>query len=141
MPVSLECATHCGCPFSGGFPHAALPRFCRFTRRLPPGARGRSATFGWPQLYAGPSGLRKPNGDGLLGRSCTVFALPDVVHLLAYELTRLGRRRFPFPSILSCPLDSLYFWHASSRVTQSGTGSKPKRRQLLLFCLNSGRSS
>src|SRR2546423_1777408 len=116
MPFSLECATDCGCPFSGGFPHATLPRFCRFTRRLPAGARGRSATLGGPGLYAGSPGLRKANGDGLLCRSCAVFAFSNVVHLLTNELPSLCGCGFSFPRVFPCRLDRFLFWHASSRL-------------------------
>ena len=39
-----------------------------------------------------------------------MFALPDVFHFLANELTRLSGRRFAFALIFACSFDG-FFWH------------------------------
>ncbi|HEX7842760.1 MAG TPA: hypothetical protein VF469_35045, partial [Kofleriaceae bacterium] len=43
------------------------------------------------QRNTGAARLRQTDRDRLLGRSRTVLAFPDVVHLLADELSRRGR--------------------------------------------------
>jgi hypothetical protein len=51
------------------------------------GARSRA----WLRANARAARFGQSNGDGLLGVSCAVLALADVLHLFADELTRLGR--------------------------------------------------
>src|SRR5262249_2152647 len=45
--------------------------------------------------------LRQPDGDGLLRRSCAMFAAADLADLLVHELASLGARRFPRPLVLA----------------------------------------
>jgi hypothetical protein len=45
-----------------------------------------------------------------------VLSLSHVMHFLAHEFSRLGRRSLPFALILSRPLNRLGLWHGSSLV-------------------------
>src|SRR5262249_2839563 len=53
----------------------------------------------------------KPNGDGLLGRLCPVFAFTNVVNLFPNEFARLRRRRLAGALVGAGPLDGFFFWH------------------------------
>src|SRR3954466_9299162 len=55
---------------------------------------GCLALRGRLEIDAGAPRLREPDRDGLLRRPRTVLAFADVLHLLAHELARLGRRGF-----------------------------------------------
>src|SRR5213080_3130852 len=48
------------------------------------------------KLHAGATGLRQPDGDGLLRRARTVFAFPHVLDLLVHKGAGLRGRRGPF---------------------------------------------
>jgi hypothetical protein len=76
---------------------------------------GRYATFlGWRQLDSCAPSFRKPNRNGLLGRSNSVLAFANVMHLFAHEFTCLGAGR---PALLSIFLNSFeyfFFWHVLS---------------------------
>ena len=62
---------------------------------------GRGASFARRrQFHAGPPRLGQADGDGLLRRTCAVFALPDVVHFLPDEFTSLRGGGFAFPLVL-----------------------------------------
>src|ERR1700683_1069197 len=76
---------------------------CRFLSR-----RRRSPRW---QFHSRAPRLRKPNGNCLPSRSCSMFALPDMIHLFFHELSRLRRRRLPFARILSGPLHGLPLRH------------------------------
>src|SRR5262249_10900435 len=69
--------------------------------------RGLGAARRRRQRHAGAARLRQADGDRLLRRSRAVFALANVMDLLADELTRLRARRLPLPFVAPRPLDRL----------------------------------
>src|SRR5262245_35955456 len=94
----------------GAAPPAALARPVR-GRGAPAGLGPDPARRWWLQPDAGASSFREPDGDGLLGRSRTVFALTDVMHLLADELTGLARWRLALLLGSPRPLDRRVLRH------------------------------
>jgi hypothetical protein len=47
-----------------------------------------------------------------------MFPLADMVHLLSHEFASLSAGRFPFPCILTSPLDNFFLWHSFSFMAQ-----------------------
>src|SRR5205823_14894473 len=54
--------------------------------------------------------------DRLFGRARPVLALADVMHFLAHELARLGRRGFPLAAILRGTSQRFLFGHGALLV-------------------------
>ena len=83
-----------------------------------PGLFSRRSTgltwLGRRQLHTGTPGLRKTDRNRLLGGASTVLALTNVIHFFLDELSRLGRRRFAFPRVLSSAFQCLLFRHDKS---------------------------
>src|SRR5207248_552429 len=109
--LMLQCAPHRTGPPCGWPP--APPPLGNVARRLAPRLHRRLPRSRRLQLYSRPAGLRQPDRDRLLGRTRTVFALTDVVHLLTDELPSLRRRRFALGCILVRALDGFSLWHGS----------------------------
>ncbi len=65
------------------------------------------------KFYSSTSRFRKANGDRLFSRSSTVLSFADMVHLFAYELTRLGRGRLTLSFIAFGSFYCFFFWHSS----------------------------
>src|SRR5438128_11539329 len=63
------------------------------------------------QLHARTPRLREPDGDRLLGRSCAMFALADMMYFFADKFARLRGRRFAFPLSLVRAFYSFFLWH------------------------------
>src|ERR1700722_10639002 len=107
MPLALE-RTFCSPrPFGRNFVRT-LRRTCILRRFL--SRRRRSSRR---QFHSCAPRLRKPNGNCLLGRSRSMFALPNVIHLFLDKLSRLRRWRFPFARIFSGPLHGLPLRHGN----------------------------
>ena len=75
-----------------------------------------AARLGRGQRDARASGLGKANGDRLLGRACTVFALSHVLDFLAYELTRLGAGCFALGLVFGGSSLGSFFRHLFSSL-------------------------
>jgi hypothetical protein len=43
-----------------------------------------------------------------------MFSLANVMNFFSYEFSRLRRRRFSLPCVLSSSLNGLWFWHISN---------------------------
>jgi len=72
----------------------------------------RDATFfRRRQFHARSSRLRQADCNSLLRRPRSMLTFPDVIHLLAYELSGLRAGRFTFPGILTSSFDCLFFGH------------------------------
>jgi len=84
-----------GAPRRGGAPSCAA---LRGPRRIAQGD-------------AGATGLRQSNRDRLLGRTGAVFPLTDVVHFLADEFARLGRRGLAGAPISPSACERGFLWH------------------------------
>jgi hypothetical protein len=57
------------------------------------------------------SSLRQPDRDRLFGRSRSVLAFPDMVHLLAHEFTRLRGGGFARALVATRSFERFFFWH------------------------------
>src|SRR5262245_37516126 len=73
------------------------------------GARGAAARR--PQRGARAARLRQADRDRLLGRARAVLALPDVMHLLAHELSGGGGCAPSAPQVSLRPLRRGSLWH------------------------------
>ena len=51
------------------------------------------------------------NGDRLLWRADAVFALANVFHFFAHELTGLSAGRFAFALVFARAFNCFFFWH------------------------------
>jgi len=109
-------------PFQGSMNRArALGRgrtFRRFAvsagigpRGAPSGPFACLALPGRRQIDTGAPRLRETDGDGLLGRTRSMLAFADVMHLLAHKLAGLCRGRLPLALVLVGPLHCLLLWH------------------------------
>src|SRR5262245_47460574 len=104
----MQCSGDCARPRPGRLA-LAMPLTCSIRSRRTLASSFAGLSFlGWRQLDSGPSRLGEPDGDGLLRGSCPVFALADMVHLLANELAGLRRRRLPFLPILFCTFECFF---------------------------------
>src|SRR5207244_2940068 len=63
------------------------------------------------QIDTGAPCLRQTDGDGLLGRTRSMLAFADVMHLLAHKLAGLCCRCLPLALVLARPLHCLLLWH------------------------------
>ena len=107
MSLALQCAFRGARPPGRNFVRT-LRRLSILRRFLP--SRCRSPRR---QFHSRAPRLRKPNGNCLLGRSRSMFSLPNVIHFFPDELSRLGRWRLPFPRIFSGPLHGLTLRHGN----------------------------
>jgi hypothetical protein len=71
----------------------------------------RCRAFRSGELYSSATRFRKPNRDGLLRRSRTVFAIANMVNFFAHKLTRLRRRSLAFTGIFPRSIDSFLLGH------------------------------
>jgi hypothetical protein len=76
-----------------------------------PGLFGALAFLGGRQVDTGSSGFGEADRHRLLGRPGAMFPLANVVELLSYELTRLGRGGFPLAFVLLGPVHRLFIGH------------------------------
>ncbi len=107
---SLQSAMGCagataGCPAMRATLTLAIVTPCLF-------AGSRRRLTGCPQLHAGAPRFGEANGNGLLGRSRTMFSFANVVHLLADELSRLGAGGFPLALVFACMLNRFLLRHS-----------------------------
>src|SRR5262249_57691403 len=86
-------------------------RPARRLRALPRAALGAARRR--RQLDARASRFRQPDGDRLLGRPGAVFALANVVDLLAYEFARLRAGRLALPFVASGARECRFLRHSS----------------------------
>ena len=97
-----------------------------------PGLFARPSTrltgFGRWQLDACASGLRKTNGDRLLGGSSAMFAFSNVLYLFPDELSSLRGRCFAFTRIPPSPVECLLFRHDESSFFECRALHKSHRR-------------
>jgi hypothetical protein len=68
-------------------------------------------SFRWWKFYAGSSCLGQSNSDGLLGRTCAMFPLTDMLHLFPHKFARLRRWRLSFALVFPSSLNGFLFWH------------------------------
>src|SRR5437763_17201222 len=66
------------------------------------------------QLHAGPPRLGQPDRNRLLGRTRSVLAFADVMHLFANEFARLRARRLSLPLVAPCAPQRALLRHLSS---------------------------
>jgi hypothetical protein len=64
------------------------------------------------QLHSCTPGLGQADRNGLLGRGRAMLAFSYVVHLLAYEFSRLRAGRFTLKGILASAFDRFFFRHS-----------------------------
>jgi hypothetical protein len=70
---------------------------------------------GWRwEFYAGTARPGESDGNGLFGRSRSVFALANVVDLLAHKFARLGGRGFSFATVPAGKRAGFWFRHKQS---------------------------
>src|SRR5437867_8358065 len=74
--------------------------------------RSRSLLRRW-KFHSSASRLGKANRYRLFSRSRAVLSFADMVHLLANELTRLGRGRLTLAFIALGSFYRFFFWHRS----------------------------
>ena len=106
----------CAPPGRGAWRPAALADLVRAfggAARPGAGAPGRR----WLQRHTGAPRLGQPDGDRLLRRARAVFALPDVLHLLADELTRGGGRCLPRAKVALRLFQRRLTWHEENLPT------------------------
>ena len=78
---------------------------------LLPGLRRCLAVSGSLQLHTRTPGLGQADRNRLFGGRRTMLAFPYMVHLLAYEFSRLRARRLALPGILTSAFDRFFFRH------------------------------
>jgi hypothetical protein len=74
-------------------------------------ANRRGLTFGGSELHSRSPRFRQSNGNRLLRRARSVFALARMVNLFPHKLTRLRRRRLTLRSDSVCSFNRFSFWH------------------------------
>ena len=79
--------------------------------------------LGRPQIYTCTPCLGQADGDRLLRRARAVFALANVMHLLANKLARLGAGGFALALVAPCPPERGSFRHKSGRWGSSARAS------------------
>src|ERR1041384_7385107 len=63
------------------------------------------------QFNSCSSGLGEPDGYGLLGRTCTLFTGPNMLHFFTDKFAGLCGWRIALPLVLTSPCASVFFWH------------------------------
>lgn len=116
---------------------ASPVRFLSFgvvVRSLAAGPGGRFRAPRRLQVHSRPTGLRKSDCNGLLGGASPVFAFPNMVHLFAHELSRLGARRLALRRILARSLACLRVRHVylRAKACNFASASSANRRTGLL---------
>jgi hypothetical protein len=117
--LAFECALHGARTPAGRFSPSRFAAFGEIALGLAFGSR--LAALGRWQLHSGPARLRQTDRDRLLRRARAMFALADVLHLLAHKLPCLRRRRQPLPFVFACPFNCFVFWH--NKIVSLGTSA------------------
>src|SRR5262245_55496173 len=66
------------------------------------------------QIHAGPAGLGKADGDGLIGGAGAMLSFANVMHFFADKLTRLCAGRLPLALVFSGSFHGLLLWLGSA---------------------------
>jgi hypothetical protein len=82
--------------------------------RLVADAAGCVAVAWWRKFYAGTARPGQSDGNGLFGRARSVFALANVMDLLAHKFARLGGRGFSFATVPAGKRTGFWFRHKQS---------------------------